>query len=258
MAFTESLARDVRHRCHYQCCLCKGVGVEIHHVVPQSEGGSDAIENAAPLCPSCHETYGANPTKRKFIREARDFWNDLCAKRFAADSGALARLQVALEKLASKDDIEALKSTVDQLASSFRAVPHTISLPLSKSAPGSKARLTIRDLLVFVHAKSSDRPPSQIEMLCLRVLWPLGKDGWRDIYKQFLQRFGERTMRHLAARALDEHKVPYADNLREDHFLASLNSMRLEAMCMVLVDSRLIGAVLSTSGEIFWTGPGAP
>jgi hypothetical protein len=37
----------------------------------------DELENAAPLCPSCHETYGANPTKRKFLREARDLWYEI-------------------------------------------------------------------------------------------------------------------------------------------------------------------------------------
>jgi len=44
------------------------MGVEVHHIISQEEGGSDREENAAPLCPSCHETYGANPQKRKFIK----------------------------------------------------------------------------------------------------------------------------------------------------------------------------------------------
>jgi 5-methylcytosine-specific restriction endonuclease McrA len=28
--------------------------LEVHHVVPLSEGGDDTLENAAALCPSCH------------------------------------------------------------------------------------------------------------------------------------------------------------------------------------------------------------
>jgi 5-methylcytosine-specific restriction endonuclease McrA len=54
------------------------MGVEVHHIIPQEEGGSDREENAAPLCLSCHETYGASSQKREFIREARDLWYEIC------------------------------------------------------------------------------------------------------------------------------------------------------------------------------------
>jgi hypothetical protein len=39
------------------CCLCKkvcGVNIEVHHLVPESEGGSKDIDNAIPLCFDCH------------------------------------------------------------------------------------------------------------------------------------------------------------------------------------------------------------
>jgi hypothetical protein len=69
--------------------LCQAVLVEVHHIVPQADGGSDDEDNAAPLCASCHEIFGANPTKRKFIVEARDAWYDICAKRYAPESNAI-------------------------------------------------------------------------------------------------------------------------------------------------------------------------
>lgn len=90
MAFPESVKRNVRRKAHFRCCLCQAVLVEVHHIVPQAEGGSDLEDNAAPLCASCHEIYGANPTKRRFIGEARDWWYDICAKRYAPGSDALA------------------------------------------------------------------------------------------------------------------------------------------------------------------------
>lgn len=31
--------------------------VEVHHILPLAEGGSDTIENAAALCPSCHREH---------------------------------------------------------------------------------------------------------------------------------------------------------------------------------------------------------
>jgi len=30
------------------------VNIEIHHIVPESEGGTDDIDNALPLCFDCH------------------------------------------------------------------------------------------------------------------------------------------------------------------------------------------------------------
>jgi hypothetical protein len=108
MAFSESLRVTIRKRAHLRCCLCHSIGIDIHHIEPQSEGGLDADENAAPLCPSCHETYGANPQKRKFIREARDLWYEICATRFASDNEQLTVITEMLRNVATKDDVERL------------------------------------------------------------------------------------------------------------------------------------------------------
>ena len=58
--------------------ICKNFPVEIHHIIPQAEGGSDNEDNAAPLCPNCHTTHGDNPKMRKQIRERRDDWLEHC------------------------------------------------------------------------------------------------------------------------------------------------------------------------------------
>jgi hypothetical protein len=108
VAFSESLKKAVRQKAHYRCCLCQAVLVEIHHVIPHAEGGSDDEDNAAPLCASCHEIYGANPTKRKFIREARDWWYETCAARYAPGSDALADVVEAVLR-------EELAKTLPQL-----------------------------------------------------------------------------------------------------------------------------------------------
>ncbi|MEM7599809.1 MAG: HNH endonuclease signature motif containing protein [Verrucomicrobiota bacterium] len=101
MPFPESVKTTVRRKAHFHCCLCKALGVEIHHIIPQEEDGPDTEDNAAPLCPSCHETYGANPQKRKFIREARDLWYEICEKRFASDAQQLEDMQRMLTNLDS-------------------------------------------------------------------------------------------------------------------------------------------------------------
>src|SRR5207237_9496829 len=115
MAFTEALKLKVRKKAHLSCCLCKAIGVEVHHIIPQEEGGPDIEENAAPLCPSCHETYGANPQKRKFIREARDFWYEICAKRYAPDPERLNELSEKMNQVATKADLDALITKMTEL-----------------------------------------------------------------------------------------------------------------------------------------------
>jgi hypothetical protein len=38
------------------CAICKGRHrVQLHHITPVSEGGTDEINNAIPLCPNCHD-----------------------------------------------------------------------------------------------------------------------------------------------------------------------------------------------------------
>lgn len=52
--------------CDRHCCLCGkacGTNIEIHHITPKGEGGSDDIDNAIPLCFDCHseiEKYNKN------------------------------------------------------------------------------------------------------------------------------------------------------------------------------------------------------
>ena len=80
MPFSEALKREVRERAFFHCCLCQKISLslEIHHIIPEAEKGPDTEDNAAPLCPNCHENFGDNPKKRSRIREMRDIWYKIC------------------------------------------------------------------------------------------------------------------------------------------------------------------------------------
>ena len=78
MPFPEDVKIEVTERAHLRCCVCKNLGVEVHHIIPERENGPDTADNAVSLCPSCHDTYGCNPAKREFLREARDQWYEIC------------------------------------------------------------------------------------------------------------------------------------------------------------------------------------
>ena len=60
--------------------MCEKIKVDVHHIIPQKDGGTDDIDNAAPLCGHCHDLYGDNPMMRKTIRGRRDLWYELCEK----------------------------------------------------------------------------------------------------------------------------------------------------------------------------------
>jgi len=115
MAFQEKLKLELKKKAHFSCCLCHEIGVEIHHIIPQATGGEDRENNAAPLCPSCHETYGANQEKQKFIREARDFWYELCAKRYATDPDRLDQISEMIKGVATKADLDLVIQKINEL-----------------------------------------------------------------------------------------------------------------------------------------------
>lgn len=43
------------------CAVCNRLhAVQVHHIVPRSEGGTDKPSNAIPLCPNCHDEVHAH------------------------------------------------------------------------------------------------------------------------------------------------------------------------------------------------------
>ena len=76
------------------------------------ERGADVEDNAAPLWPSYHEIYGANPTKRKLIREARDVWFEICGRRYSPEQGLLRELRELMQTQVSGEEFERFQSQV--------------------------------------------------------------------------------------------------------------------------------------------------
>lgn len=57
MGFPATVKEEALVRCARHCCLChrhKGLKIEVHHIKLQSEGGTDTLDNAIPLCFDCH------------------------------------------------------------------------------------------------------------------------------------------------------------------------------------------------------------
>lgn len=81
MAFSEKTKLEAKKKSAFRCCICHKLFVEVHHIIPQALAGSDNLENAAPLCASCHDLFGGNPEKRKQIKEMRDYWWQIISAR---------------------------------------------------------------------------------------------------------------------------------------------------------------------------------
>jgi hypothetical protein len=57
MPFSQSVRIDLLFRAGRRCCLCWvfcGFKIDVHHIVPESEGGTDDEDNGIPLCLNCH------------------------------------------------------------------------------------------------------------------------------------------------------------------------------------------------------------
>ena len=90
MPFNEKIKEDAMIACGRHCCICHkfcGNKMEVHHIVPQKDGGEDTFENAIPLCFDCHAEVGAyntdHPKGVKFskteLKRHRDNWYN-CVK----------------------------------------------------------------------------------------------------------------------------------------------------------------------------------
>lgn len=88
MGFSKKIKEQAFVASARRCCICKefsGQNIELHHIIPASQGGEDSFENAIPLCFDCHANAGhynsKHPRGSKFspdeLRKHRDLWYKL-------------------------------------------------------------------------------------------------------------------------------------------------------------------------------------
>jgi hypothetical protein len=128
--FGEGLKLKIRRRAAFRCCRCHEIGVEVHHILPQADGGPDTEDNAAPLCPNCHTWFGANPEKRKEIRQMRDWWYDVCDSKYGSDvSHTDERLDELLAEMRrNRSNEDARGRVIEEMSKTLRELIET-SMP---------------------------------------------------------------------------------------------------------------------------------
>ena len=73
LAFPKELKKRVREEQKGVCADCgeKPKKLEIHHIIPQSMGGSDTRDNAVGLCPDCHDKWDELAKQGKFFKKKK-------------------------------------------------------------------------------------------------------------------------------------------------------------------------------------------
>jgi hypothetical protein len=71
MGFNQKDAEKLLADTGRRCCICYSLhNVQLHHITPVEEGGTDNIDNAIPLCPNCHDEvhgrYASGRTTRTY------------------------------------------------------------------------------------------------------------------------------------------------------------------------------------------------
>ncbi len=127
MPFNEAIKKEVKEKAAFKCCMCQSIGVHIHHIIPEEDGGPSVIENAAPLCPSCHDKFGANRAKQKEITLMRDWWFKTVEKTFPDNSqnyNLLSEINSKVEHL--QLGANEGKTSIEDLKSSLRTLSETV------------------------------------------------------------------------------------------------------------------------------------
>lgn len=149
MAFSEEIKLKIKRRAHFKCCMCQRPYVEVHHIIPEAASGEDTEENAAPLCPWCHDIYGNDHTKRKYIRQAREAWYEICSKRYSSDMDRIDKIAAQLNEKATKQD---LNKAIDEIHDLF------VSIINQSNRTTKEVIQEISDVTAAISTTTSPRP----------------------------------------------------------------------------------------------------
>jgi len=207
MPFTEELKKSMRRRSDMRCCLCRDLGVEIHHILPEADGGPDTEDNAAPLCPSCHDRYGANPVKRKFVREARDNWFEICDQRFVAEQKFNSLFNL-LSNVATNQSLLALRTDLFD----------GINKVLNSGAPKPRVR-SLGDVIrhIFEYSPETSKNGSAQAKWLYQLIWEnaLDHEEFDQIKRELVDQFGKEVAQRICHYVLQTHEF---DILSSDGF----------------------------------------
>ena len=173
MPSPDSIKNEALRRAHFKCVACHAPFVEVHHITPLSEGGTDTLDNLAVLCPACHDTYGANPTARERIKQMRDNWYDVCEKRFGNFN-----LEFAEQVNAMYETLQAVRADQVKYQDTLDEIKETILGSMSGTASAVDQATTFEEIITASGPTGPAifMPPSQ-NNFCPKCNRPTSNDG---------------------------------------------------------------------------------
>ncbi len=140
MPFRENEVADLLVKCHRRCCICHrfcGFKMEMDHITPKAEQGTDEIENAIPVCFECHAEIHAyndkHPRGRKYRPEElqghKKQWLTICESSAAFLASVPPRTDVGPFQ-AMIDELEfnqAVAAAADQIATVGASAPFEVA-----------------------------------------------------------------------------------------------------------------------------------
>lgn len=144
----DALAVEVLAKCARHCCVCRRyrpLQLQVHHIIPIAEGGSDDLANLIPICISCHsDVHTATRLTRRFKAEELRLHRDAVYKLVEAGSlPASSDTTSSFEQLAEQVSRE-IRDHLDESRPS--GIPHgSIELLLAAACENEPLRLSRND-----------------------------------------------------------------------------------------------------------------
>lgn len=74
MPIPKKIKDKVIRKASYRCSRCQSLPVEVCHIIPRKDGGTDDIKNLIALCPNCHKMYDNGNINREQIISLKNWW----------------------------------------------------------------------------------------------------------------------------------------------------------------------------------------
>lgn len=173
MPSPDSTRYEALRRAQFKCVACHAPFVEVHHITPLSEGGTDTLDNLAVLCSGCHATYGTNPIYRKQIEQMRDNWYDVCEKRFGNSN-----LEFAEQVNAMYETLQTVRADQIKYQDTFDEIKEVIRGSMSGTVSAVDQATTFEGIITASGPTGPTifMPPSQNDF-CPKCNRPSSNDG---------------------------------------------------------------------------------
>lgn len=229
------------------CCVCHRFDaghIEVHHIRPQAEGGSDEFENAIALCFDCHTWAGHYNSKHpkgfrfspEFLQAAKKSWYEVVAAGLIPVAPENSIVQVRY--LISRDH-----SVTTRILDGDLSLSPFKDAMLANNAFGKAYAAFLRLRPDGFRTFSGDSYPSKAEYLashCGAISRNADMDGFP--YYDFLRRCDRDELAH---------------RLSEDKFTQLLSNQGVDAseLCVVVANNYECGGADETIFETYLTRP---